>query len=101
MSRRSFWHVCPTPCIPDYGIMTDLPSMHATVALLEDTRTVHFETGEPVLLRRGDTGTVVMLYDEGVCEVELCDRSGHTYALLPLAANRLLVLHDAPEHVGA
>ena len=43
--------------------MTDRPPMHATVALLEDTRTTHFESGEPVLLRRGDVGTVVMLYD--------------------------------------
>ncbi len=41
--------------------------MHATGALLEDTRTTHFESGEPVLLRRGDIGTVVMLYEGGVC----------------------------------
>jgi hypothetical protein len=75
--------------------------MHATVALLEDTLTTHFETGESVLLRRGDIGTVVMLYDGGACEVEFSDRSGHTYALLPLSADRLLVLHDAPERVGA
>jgi hypothetical protein len=75
--------------------------MHATVALLEDTRTTHFESGESVLLRRGDIGTVVMLYDGGAYEVEFADRSGRTYALLPLAADRLLVLHDTPEHVGA
>lgn len=80
--------------------MSDRPAMHATVALLEDTRTTHFESGEPVLLRRGDIGTVVMLYDDGACEVEFSDRSGRTYALLPLAADRLLVLHDTPEHVG-
>lgn len=81
--------------------MSDLPPMHAIVALLEDTRTTHFESGEPVLLRRGDTGTVVMLYEGGACEVEFSDRNGRTYALLPLAADRLLVLHDAPERVGA
>jgi hypothetical protein len=69
--------------------------MHATVALLEDTPTTHFETGEPVLLRRGDIGTVVMLYVDGACEVEFSDQRGHTYALLPLPADRLLVLHDA------
>ena len=74
--------------------------MHATVALLEDTRTTHFESGEPVLLRRGDIGTVVMLYDGGACEVEFADRSGRTYALLPLAADRLLVLHETPDRVG-
>ncbi len=74
--------------------------MHATVALLEDMHTTHFESGEPVLLRRGDIGTVVMLYDGGACEVEFADRRGRTYALLPLSANRLLVLRDTPERVG-
>ena len=74
--------------------------MHATVALLEDTRTTHVESGEPVLLRCGDVGTVVMLYDGGACEVEFADRSGRTYALLPLSVGRLLALHDTPERVG-
>ena len=75
--------------------------MHATVALLEDTLTTHVESGEPVLLRRVDVGTVVMLYDGGACEVEFADRNGRTYALLPLPADRLLVLRDIPERVGA
>ena len=74
--------------------------MHAIAALLEDTRTTHFESGEPVLLRRGGIGTVVMLYDGGACEVEFADRSGRTYALLPLSADQLLVLLDTPERVG-
>jgi hypothetical protein len=74
--------------------------MHATVALLEAVHTTHFEGDSPVLLRRGDVGTVVMLYDGDACEVEFSDRSGRTYALLPLPANRLLVLHDTPERVG-
>ena len=54
-----------------------------------------------MLLRRGDVGTVVMLYDGGACEVEFADRNGRTYALLPLPADRLLVLRDIPERVGA
>lgn len=70
------------------------------MALLEDTRTTHFESGEPVLLRRGDIGTVVMLYDGGACEVELADRGGRAYALLPLSADRLLVLREVPECAG-
>ena len=74
--------------------------MHATVALLEDTRTTHFESGEPVLLCLGDIGTLVMVYDGGACEVEFADRIGRTYALLPLSADRLLVLHDPPERVS-
>jgi len=75
--------------------------MHATVALLEDTRTAHFESGAPLLLRRGDTGTVVMTYDDDAYEVEFADASGRTYALLPLTADRLLLLHDVPERVVA
>lgn len=71
--------------------------MHAIVALLEDTQTTHFETGEPVVLRRGEVGTVVMLYDGGACEVEFADRSGRTYALLALPADLLLVLREEPE----
>jgi hypothetical protein len=74
--------------------------MHATVALLEDTHTAQFESGEPVLLRRGDVGTVVMLDDGSAREVEFADRSGRTYAPLPLPADRLLVLHEVPEGVG-
>lgn len=42
--------------------------MHATVALLEDMHTTHVGSGEPVLLRRGEVGTVVMLYDGGACK---------------------------------
>jgi hypothetical protein len=80
--------------------MKDDLRMHTSVALLTDTRTTHFERGEPVLLRRGDTGTIVMTYDDGTFDVEFSDRSGRTYALLTLAANSLLVLNDAPERAS-
>jgi hypothetical protein len=75
--------------------------LHVTVALLEDVRTTHFESGAPLLLRRGDMGTIVMLYDDDAYEVEFADRSGRTYAMLPLAADRLLLIHDVPERVSA
>ncbi len=72
-------------------------SLHEVVALLEDVRTTHFESGEPLLLRRGQVGTVVMLYEDGACEVEFADRSGRAYAMLPLLADRLMALRDTPE----
>jgi hypothetical protein len=81
--------------------MDEQTPLHAIVALLEDVHTTHFESGEPLLLRRGDTGTAVMIYDDGACEVEFSDRNGRTYAMLPLAPDRVLVLRDAPEHAGA
>ena len=42
--------------------------MHDIVALLQDVRTKHFESGQALLLRRGQIGTVVMTYvfDSGV-----------------------------------
>jgi hypothetical protein len=80
--------------------MNDRLPLHAVVALLEDTHTTHFESGKPLLLRRGDTGTVVMMYDDGAYEVEFADRSGRAYAMLPLPAEQLLVLRDAPERAA-
>ena len=71
---------------------------HDLVALLEDTPAKHFETGKPLLLRRGQIGTVVMTYDGGACEVEFAGRDGRAYALLPIPADKLMVLRDAPEY---
>ena len=75
--------------------------MHDVVALLEETLTKHFESGEPLLLRRGQIGTVVMTYEDGACEVEFADRSGRAYALLSIPPDKLLVLHETPEHIAA
>jgi len=63
--------------------------MHDAVVLLEDTRTKHFKTGQPPMLRRGQVGTVVMTYD------------GRAYALLPVAAEKLILLKDTPELAAA
>jgi hypothetical protein len=75
--------------------------LHDLVALLEDVATTHFSTGEPLRLRRGQIGTVVMTYEDGSLEVEFADRQGRAYALLPLSRDRLMRLQDAPEHVVA
>jgi len=40
--------------------MNDEINMHDVVALLEDVHTQHFENGQPLLLRRGQIGTVGM-----------------------------------------
>jgi hypothetical protein len=47
-------------------------------------------------LRRGQVGTVVEAYDPETFEVEFVDETGQTYALLPLKARQLLVLHYQP-----
>ena len=48
--------------------------MHDVVVLLEDTSAKHFETGQPLMLRRGQVGTVVMTYDGSALEVEFAGR---------------------------
>jgi len=75
--------------------------MHDAVVLLEDMRTKHFETGQPLMLRRGQVGTVVMTYDGSAFEVEFAGRDGCAYALLPVAAEKLMLLKDTPELVAA
>ncbi len=81
--------------------MTGKLHMHDVVALLEDVRTKHFGSGQPLLLRRGQIGTVVMTYDDGVCEVEFADRDGQAFAILPLQPDKLMVLYDAPDYAAA
>jgi hypothetical protein len=71
--------------------------MHDVVVLLEDMRTKHFETSQPLMLRRGQVGTVVMTYDGRVFEVEFASRDGRAYALLPVAAEKLMPVKDTPE----
>jgi len=75
--------------------------MHDVVALMQDVRTKHFESGQPVLLRRGQIGTVVMIYQDGAYEVEFADRDGRAFALIPLRPDQLMVLHDTPDFVAA
>jgi hypothetical protein len=47
-------------------------------------------------LVRGQVGTVVEVLSPGLFEVEFSDDQGKTYAMLPLAADELIVLHTAP-----
>ncbi len=75
--------------------------MHDVVALLEDTQAQHFETGQPLLLRPGQIGTVVMTYDGTAFEVEFAAPDGRAYALLPIKADKLMVLRDSPEFAAA
>lgn len=75
--------------------------LHDVVALLEDLPVTHFETGQPLLLRRGQIGTVVMTYDDTMFEVEFAGPDGRPYAMLPIPANKLMVLRDTPEEAAA
>ncbi len=71
--------------------------LHDVVVLTEDVPTKHFESGRALWLRRGQVGTVVMTYDGTAFEVEFSGKDGRAYALLPVAAKKLIVLHEEPE----
>ncbi len=75
--------------------------LHDVVALLEDIPAKHFETDQPLLLRCGQIGTIVMIYDGSAFEVEFADPDGRTYALLPVQAGKLMRLRDVPEYATA
>lgn len=48
-------------------------------------------------LVRGEVGTAVLAHGEGAAfEVEFADAQGRAFALLPIAAGKLMQLHDAP-----
>ncbi len=47
-------------------------------------------------LVRGQVGTIVELLSQTDFEVEFSDDHGKTYALLPLSADQLLLLHTRP-----
>ncbi len=70
--------------------------MRDLVALVEDMPAKYFTTGSPLTLRRGQIGTVVMTYDGTAFEAEFSDTQGRAFAMLPLPAGRLMLLHDAP-----
>ena len=75
--------------------------MHDVVVLLDDTPARHFETGQPLILRRGQVGTVVMTYDGSAFDVEFSGRDGRAYALLAVKTEKLVVLRDTPEFAAA
>lgn len=75
--------------------------IHHLVALLEDTPVRHFETDAPLLLHRGQIGTVVMTYDGSAYETEFAGPDGRAYAVLPLAATKLMRLHHSPVSAAA
>ena len=81
--------------------MSSGPQMHDIVALLEARQVPHFESGQPLQLHRGQIGTVVMTYDDGVCEIEFSGRDGRTYAMLAIDPAKLIILHDSPEQIAA
>ena len=68
--------------------MNEPVKLQDVVALIDDLP----ESG----LVRGHVGTIVEILDEDVFEVEFCDDEGRTYAMTPVKAQQLMVLHHQP-----
>ncbi|MGC2238322.1 MAG: DUF4926 domain-containing protein [Pyrinomonadaceae bacterium] len=50
----------------------------------------------------GQVGTIVEVYNNGEAfEVEFVDKEGHTYGLLTLRAEQLMILHYEPVKIAA
>ncbi len=75
--------------------------LHDVVALTEDAEATHLLTHQPLRLRRGQIGTVVMQLDNDHFQVEFADRGGRAYAMVPVSAGRLMVLREQPEALPA
>jgi hypothetical protein len=75
--------------------------MHDAVALLKDVAAEHFLTGGPLVLRRGQAGTVVRTHDGIAFDVEFSGRDGRAYAVLPVNAEKLIALRESPESAAA
>jgi len=61
----------------------------------------HFETDRPLLLRRGQVGTVVITSDGTLFEVEFAGKDGRAYAILTVDARKLMILRDTPDYAVA
>ena len=68
--------------------------LHDSVALLENTRTTDYRTGGPRVVRQGQIGTVVMRYKEGDVEVGFTGRDGRAYAVVLIAADKLMIVEN-------
>ena len=72
--------------------------MTSPIELLDVVALFHDRPGDGLV--RGQVGTVVEVLSADVFEVEFSDDQGKTYAMLPLAASELIVLHTAPVHTA-
>jgi hypothetical protein len=71
------------------------------VALTEDTPATHKTTLQPILLKPGQIGTVLMKFEDQACLIDFADSEGMTYAMETIPMNRLLLLLQEPEVVSA
>lgn len=62
------------------------------VALTAEIQAIHKETSEPILLRPGQVGTILMSFDEIAYLVDFADAQGNTYAMETVPSEQLMQL---------
>lgn len=70
------------------------------VALTEDLTATHKVTHQPILLRRGQMGTILMSFDNQAFLVDFTDQQGNTFAMETVDYSKLLQLIQEPELVS-
>lgn len=62
------------------------------VTIDRELTATHKETNEPILLRKGQVGTVVMDFDGEAFLIDFADEQGTTYAMETVPAEQLIPL---------
>ena len=70
------------------------------VALTEDLTATHKVTHQPILLRRGQMGSILMSFDNQAFLVDFTDQQGNTFAMETVDYSKLLQLIHEPELVS-
>ncbi len=67
------------------------------VALTDGIQAIHKETSEPILLRPGQVGTILMSFDDDRAYlVDFADAQGNTYAMETVSSEKLMQLVYEP-----
>ena len=66
------------------------------VALTEEVAAEHQETRQPLLLRCGQVGTVLMTLENDACLIDFADSDGQTYAMETISIQKLMLLLHKP-----
>jgi hypothetical protein len=66
------------------------------VALTEEIQAIHKTTKQPILLRHGQVGTILMAFDGKAYLVDFADAQGNTYAMETVPTEKLMQLVYEP-----
>lgn len=66
------------------------------VALKEEIQAIHKETHQPLLLRPGQVGTILMSFEDRAYLIDFADAQGNTYAMETVPVGKLMQLIYEP-----